>query len=246
MEASSRGEKAFEREDGKAPVIGVMMLETAFERPVGDIGNSATFGGRVIYEFVAGATADRIVRRDAPDPSLLSPFLAARDRLVARGAEIVTTSCGFLVASQRALQEGCPIPVCASSLLQIPKRTAELPAGRKVGVITIDGARLGPMHLAAAGAPADTPIRGVEGGCELARVILGNIAGGLDAAAAARDVMDAGMDLVRTCPEIGAIVLECTNMPPYRLDLARAVGVPVYDILTYLEEIGSRLARGAP
>jgi hypothetical protein len=33
-------------------------------------------------------------------------------------------------------------------------------------------------------------------------------------------------------PELGAIVLECTNMPPYA-DLIRSVtGLPVYDLTT--------------
>ena len=31
-------------------------------------------------------------------------------------------------------------------------------------------------------------------------------------------------------PDVGAIVLECTNMPPYAAALRRQVGLPVYDI----------------
>jgi len=32
--------------------------------------------------------------------------------------------------------------------------------------------------------------------------------------------------LVAEHPEIGAIVLECTNMPPYRADIQAATGLP--------------------
>jgi Asp/Glu/hydantoin racemase len=37
--------------------------------------------------------------------------------------------------------------------------------------------------------------------------------------------------LVADHPTVGAIVLECTNMPPYRSDIQRATGLPVFDIV---------------
>ena len=85
--------------------VGVIMLETRFPRPPGDIGNPETFGGRALYDVVPGAAAGRVVRAGSPDPALLAPFLASRDRLVHAGAGLVTTSCGFLVRFQAALAE---------------------------------------------------------------------------------------------------------------------------------------------
>ena len=35
-------------------------------------------------------------------------------------------------------------------------------------------------------------------------------------------------------PEVGAVLLECTNMPPYAADIAAATGRPVFSIYTYL------------
>ncbi|KAB7545530.1 aspartate/glutamate racemase family protein, partial [Verminephrobacter sp. Larva24] len=52
----------------------------------------------------------------------------------------------------------------------------------------------------------------------------------LDIALAEQDIIDAGRALVSGAPEVGAIVLECTNMPPYAAALRRQLGLPVYDI----------------
>jgi Asp/Glu/hydantoin racemase len=40
--------------------------------------------------------------------------------------------------------------------------------------------------------------------------------------------------LVADNPDVGAIVLECTNMPPYAAALQAAVGIPVYDIYSMI------------
>ena len=46
--------------------------------------------------------------------------------------------------------------------------------------------------------------------------------------------MDAGKALVARHPDVGAIVLECTNMPPYAAALQAATGLPVYDIYSMI------------
>ena len=86
--------------------------------------------------------------------------------------------------------------------------------------------------LEAAGVPPDTPIVGTEGGREFFRVLVRAEAEDMDLALAERDILEAGRALVAEHPEVGAIVLECTNMPPYAAVLQQAFGLPVFDITT--------------
>ena len=84
------------------PCIGVLMLETHFPRPVGDVGHPQTFanlGLRAIYQVLPGASPQRVVSPD--DPGLLDEFIAAARDLVARGATLITTSCGCFPWNQR-------------------------------------------------------------------------------------------------------------------------------------------------
>lgn len=211
------------------------MLRTAFPRPPGDIGNPHTFGSRVVYEVVEDATVARVLDEETWDSALSAAFVEARDRLVAGGAGIVTTSCGALVVHQQWLASCCPVPLTTSALLQLPRRIAEFGS---VGVMAMDSRSIGPRHLAAADAPADIPLIGLEHGAELYPVLRANAPDvPLDPARAEADVVDAGHRLLAENPGLRALVLECTNLPPYRAALSQALGLPVFDILTWLEEV---------
>ncbi len=210
--------------------LGILMLDARFPRIPGDMGNAGTWPFPVLYRVVRGATPARVVQQGAA--GLLPAFLEAAADLVAQGAEALTTNCGFLSLFQADIAAHTGVPVLTSSLLQVPWVQATLPPGRRVGLVTVDAASLTPAHLEAAGVPSDTPVAGTERGREFHRVLIRAESHDMDVALARKDVLDAGADLVRRHPEVGAIVLECTNMPPYAADLAHATGRPVHDIVS--------------
>lgn len=212
--------------------LGILMLNTRFPRPPGDIGNPETFSYPVRYRVIELATVDRIVNADGPTKVVMDAFTEAGHALVEEGVTSLTTSCGFMAIAQKELAGRCPVPVLSSSLCQIPIVQSTLPASKRVGVITIDSQQLTAAHFLGVGAPTDLPIEGVEGG-ELAEVIQRDLTS-LDVAKAEADVIAAGKRLVAKAPNVGAIVLECTNMAPYSRSLTRAIGLPVYDIIGLL------------
>ena len=64
----------------------------------------------------------------------------------------------------------------------------------------------------------------------------------LDAGAAEATVVDAARALCAAWPDTGVVVLECTNMPPYRDAVARACGRPVHDVMTLVHARWAALA----
>ncbi len=208
------------------------MLDAKFARVHGDMGNPLTWPFPVLYRVVHGASPQRVVLEGAA--GLLPEFIAAAQQLVYLGAEAITTSCGFLALFQRELAAAVNVPVATSSLMQVNPVQATLPAGQRVGVITVNAATLGPAHLQAVGAPLDVPCVGVENGRELYRVLVAGEKDRLDPVLAKQDVLDAGRQLMARHPEVGAIVLECTNMPPYAAALRAELGVPVFDIYSMI------------
>ncbi len=212
--------------------LGILMLEARFPRIPGDMGNAGTWPFPVLYRVVKGASPERVVLRQAE--GLLDAFLEAASELVDQGAEAITTNCGFLAIFQRELAAHVRVPVATSALIQVPWVQSLLPPGRRVGVITVSAASLTPRHLAAAGVPAETPIVGTEGGREFYRVLIRGEAQDMDVALAEADILEAGRQLVAADPSVGAIVLECTNMPPYARALRDELGLPVFDIYSLI------------
>ena len=211
--------------------VGILMLEARFPRIPGDMGHALTWPFPVHYRIVRDATPDRAVRQGAS--GLLDAFIAAGRELVADGVDGITTNCGFLSLFQRDLQAALQVPVAASSLMQVPLVDRLLPPGKRAGILTISAGSLTGAHLAAAGCPADTPVMGTEGGREFTRAILDNEEA-LDVEAARADNVEAAQALLARNPEVGAIVLECTNMVPYAADIRAATGVPVYSIESFV------------
>ena len=212
--------------------LGILMLEARFPRIPGDMGNGETWPFPVLFKVVRGATPERVVLEGAR--GLLPDFIAAAQELVELGAEAITTNCGFLSLFQAEIAAAVGVPVATSSLMQVPWVQATLPPGKRVGVVTVSKGSLTPAHLAAAGVPLDVPVVGTEGGREFFRVLIQAQAVDMDVDLAEQDILEAGRALLAAHPEVGAIVLECTNMPPYAAALREAVGLPVYDIYSMI------------
>ena len=212
--------------------LGVLMLEARFPRIFGDMGNAATWPFPVLYRVVSGASPEKVVLKGAA--GLLPDFIAAAQELVRHGAEAITTNCAFLSLFQQELAAAVGVPVATSSLMQVPWVQATLPPGKRVGLVTVSATTLTPQHLAAVGVPADTPVTGTESGREFFRVLIKAEKEEMDIDLAERDVVEAALRLVAEHPEVGAIVLECTNMPPYAAAVQAATGLPVYDIYSMI------------
>jgi Asp/Glu/hydantoin racemase len=211
--------------------LGILMLEARFPRIPGDMGNAQTWPFPVLYKVIKGASPQRVVMERAN--GLLDAFLDGARELVDLGAEGITTNCGFLSIYQAEIARHVGVPVATSSLLQATFIESLLPPGRRVGILTISAGTLTEEHLRGAGVKPGSPVIGTDQGAEFTRAILGNEPQ-LDVAAAERDILEAGEALVEQHPDVGAVLLECTNMAPYARALREHLGLPVYDIYSFI------------
>jgi hypothetical protein len=219
------------------------MLDTRFPRIPGDMGNARTFPFPVRYHRVSGAEPDLVVRRGAE--GLLPAFVDGAKALEREGVGAITTNCGFLIKYQAELGRAVRVPVFTSSLLLVPLVHRMLPPGGRVGIMTVNAGTLTPAHLAAAGIGSDVPIAvvGMETEKEFTHALLDNQME-LDVDLAREEHVRVARRFVADYPDIGAIVLECTNMPPYTADIQRETGRPVFDIVSLVTMVHGALVAG--
>ncbi|MDZ7759814.1 MAG: aspartate/glutamate racemase family protein [Desulfovermiculus sp.] len=213
------------------PSLGLLMLQTTFPRIRGDVGHEGTFDFPVRFKVVKDTFSSRVVYQ--ADPTLIDSFIHAAKELEDEGAGLIGTSCGFLVLFQEALARAVQVPVFSSSLLQVPMLQAVLGAKGLVGILTACADSLGLDHLRAAGIDSSrVAVAGLEQQPEFSRIFLGG-AGDLDVERCRQEVVCAARNLAQNS-RVRAIVLECTNLPPYSDDIRRATGLPVFDVCSML------------
>ncbi len=215
--------------------IGILMLDTSFPRPPGDIGNARSFDFPVRYKTVKGAVQSRIMGH-APDAALIQPFIEGARELERDGVAAITTSCGFLTPFQKELAAAVKIPVFASALIQAPLIHAMLPPGRKIGLFTERAQFITEGHFQGVGwSSRDIPVqvKGMKPDAVFPKVYIGN-GPELDTDVLEAEMVGMAREFMNECPEAGAILFECTNMCPFSRAVREATGLPVFDINTMI------------
>lgn len=212
--------------------LGVLMLDTHFDRIPGDIGNPDTFTFPVIYRTVKGANVKGVIIEG--DRSLVPRFAEEGRCLLKQGASLVTTSCGFLARFQREIGVALRAPFVSSSLLQLPLLFHAMGQKGPIGIITASKAHLGKAHFEGVGA-ANIPVRiaGMDGAEHFRQAIMEETAP-LNPRVLEGEVKRVAKNLLEAFPDIPALVLECTNLSPYRHAIREEIKRPVFDLITLL------------
>ncbi len=219
---------------GHEPFLGVLMLDTAFPRILGDAGNMNSYPFAARAQVVTGAGALDIVQDAPPNPDLVKAFCRAAEALERRGAVGLVSTCGFLIHIQDQIAGSVQIPVMVSALSLYPtirKMICDAP----IGVLTAASDSLGPNALSAAGiGRADVEIEGFEDCPAFSSAVLqtkDTQSRTLDAKDIEAAAIIKAQAIVERRRDTRAFLLECGNLPPYATAIRRATGRPVFSIL---------------
>lgn len=213
------------------PLIGILMLNTSFTRIPGDIGNPNTYNFPVLFKVVQEASPEKVAMNT--DIKLINPFIEAAKELEELGVKAITTSCGFLSLFQKQIAHEIKIPVFTSSLIQVPLVSQMIGKDKKVGIIAGNSKTLTKKHLQAVNITDDigVVVVGMEDEPCFQRVFIWQNME-LEKKDLEKEIVKVGKKLIKENQGIGAIVFECTNMPPYAKALQDEVGLPIFDVIT--------------
>jgi hypothetical protein len=108
---------------------------------------------------------------------------------------------------------------------------------QRVGIMFADASAVNQNMLEACGVTSDVPIAyvGMEEHPEFRNILDGS--GQFDYDKLEQELVSRARQLVTEHPDLGAILLECSDMPPFAWAIQRAVGLPVYDFITMINWI---------
>ena len=215
--------------------VGIVMQADHILRLPGDVGNATTFPFPVRYEVVDGVDPADLKHPDRAR-SAASRFVEAARALERSGVRLIGTGCGYLSILHRELQAALKIPTFTSSLIQVPWVAAALPPGKRIGIVTADSRALDDSYFEPLGWTTRTvpvAIVGIETEEEMRFLFSDSLAE--EKIRAMHKAMERMTQrFVAAHPDVAALVLECTNLPPFADTIQRACGLPVFDVVTLL------------
>ena len=225
--------EATKSDSGCGHHVGVLLLTQTNAFIPGDVANASTYDYPVIYRTVPGASSDRVF---VGDPELDEAVVETARELESLGVRGISSDCGFFLNYQDVVRRAVRVPVFMSSVLQLPMISAMLGRDRAIGVVTANSNALGNRLLEISGVDAERRIhiKGLQDRPEWDRTVMGQ-APYHDSERIEAEVVALGEALVAEDPSIGAIVLECSLLPPYARAVQDATGVPVFDFINLID-----------
>ena len=218
--------------------IGILMLDTNFPRIKGDIGNEETFSFPTVKKIVTGADTTKVV--DLGDRGLLNNFIDACRELESLGVSAITTSCGFLAKFQRELADSVDIPVFTSSLIQAKYIEPLLKKDQTIGILTIKKSSLTEEHFKGVGIENINKVIYSMEGTSFEKTFMDTEIK-YNKNKLQQDILEVATKMVTENSNIGAIICECTNMPPFSKAISDKLNIPVFDIVTLTNYIYSSI-----
>jgi hypothetical protein len=239
MYGKVRGDKRYYGE-----AIGIALLDQTHSQPLipGNVGNASTYDFPVRLKVIEGlhdnpyAPVRDEQGRYSPDVQRTVDTVKA---LEAEGVRAVVMSCGFFSVAQEVLTEEVQIPVFSSPLLLVPLISRMIGRRRKVGILTASKKRLTREFLEPVGIDDSIPyvVEGLEASTEFYACFMGGTRTLLDVDLLGRQVVEIASGFVRENPDIGALLLECSDLPPFAADIQEATGKPVFDFITFVNAV---------
>lgn len=223
--------------------IGILLLENYVPFIPGDTANATTYDFPVRFQRVEGLTVEKMFSHDV---LMYEKIKEAALSLKKEGVRAITSDCGFMIIHQQRLANELRMPVFVSSLMQLPFMDLITGGKRHVGVITANSRSLTHELFSMAGASTDLigrlSVRGLEDYEPFVEAVFEE-KGELDSDLIEAGVVQRAQQLLKEEPDIGAILLECSLLPPYGAAVQEAVGLPVFDFVTMINYVHSTVVR---
>lgn len=214
--------------------VGILYIEDVnYPLIPGNVVNAWTYDFPVRLKAVPGLDSQMLYRADNAVKDRI--IEAAQHMVKYEGIRAICSACGFFGNFHKDVAAAVDVPVAMSSLIQIPWIKMLLKPGEKIGILSANGKSVTERLLQSCGVndSSGLVIKGLEDTKEFSAVDVDRPL--FDNGIARQEVVDGALEIVRRNDDIGAILLECSDMPPYAADVQAATQLPVFDFITLIK-----------
>ena len=227
--------------------IGLVQMRVNLPMIPGNMGNASTFDFPMLYREM---NADNVfdVMANPPSKNFTDGIVEAAQWLELQGVRAIMGNCGFFGSYQNVVRKQINVPFFSSSLMMLPMMVQSMPANKKVGVITANGPILKKVQaiencgLSLEDKKNRIVVMGCEEYPEFATGIMANT-GRYNPAKVEKEIVSVAERMLVANKDIGAILLECTELSPHAVAVQNAVRMPVWDYTTLTRWIQSGCVR---
>ena len=219
--------------------IGILMLDMRAPLIPGNVGNATSYGFPVRYKILDTLPSDWWCDEEGASERRQDIFIKKALELEKEGVRAITTGCGFFAKYQTAASEALSIPLFNSPLLLVPMVSRMIGPNKRVGIISAGGSHLKGAFLENVGIDASIPIAvdGLEDKPEFYDVHVTQKKATINPQKMEKEVVEVAERLTAKFPDIGALVFECSDLPPYAAAVQAAVNLPIFDFITLINMV---------
>lgn len=223
--------------------VGIVYIDDVYYPMLpGNIVNGYTFHFPVRLKAVEGLNCPNLF--DVAD-GVYEKVLTACKQLEQEGVRAISGACGFFGNFQAQIAQEIDIPVALSSLVQLPWIDTLLKKDQIIGVLTAQKDAFTDRLMDSCGISDSLKkrlsVKDLGHEPEFSCIIEGR--GEFDNGIVRQEVVEKALELMQETPNIGAILLECSDMPPYAYAVQSATGLPVFDFTTLIRFLHSAVTQ---
>lgn len=193
---------------------------------------------------------DSVSFHDSPDNNRgwnVSEWQRRAVELQEEGVRAIVCGCGLTGSLQSMLQSVVDVPVYTSSMLYVSELADSLPAGKRLGILTVGESFLRAhdnVLFSECGIDEATMPIAIAGMYESDQVDKWSTMASDDFNPAVVEdaLVTVAKKLVADYPDIDMLLFECTDMPPYAEAVRRATGLPVFDPVDMVKRVNAMFA----
>jgi Asp/Glu/hydantoin racemase len=221
--------------------VGIMKFAgKRYPLPPGDVANPTTYPFPVLIREIPGVDDNPyppLTNDDGSYTDVVQKCIGAAIQLEMDGVHSIAMCCGFFSLIQPLMAASVSVPVLTSPLIMIPVIHQMIKPEQSVVVVTASKRLLSGEFFTAVG--VDISHRIVVAGLDNSAVFNSMCMGGKAISYETDDLRD---DVIlsiqqaqKSNPGIGAVLLECTSLPPFAADIRELTGLPVFDFIACIE-----------